>query len=103
MFPKTVKIGGLIYKVEQTRDLQGKDGDWGHIAYKETAIRLDDNLTDQLANQTLIHEIAHGILVEAGYDEHEEDMANRIGKVLYQVLVDNEFSFLRPDEEESKQ
>lgn len=99
MFPRTIKIGGLIYKVEQTKDLQGKDGDWGNISYKETTIHLDDNLTNQLTNQTLIHEITHGVLEEAGYEEQEEEMANRIGKVLYQVLLDNDFSFLRPQEE----
>lgn len=94
MLPKTIKIGGLIYKVEHKEDLQGKNGEWGHIAYKEVAIRLDNNMTDQLTDQTFIHEMTHGILVEAGYNDHEEQMADRIGKVLYQVLKDNDFSFL---------
>ncbi|CZR02356.1 hypothetical protein [Trichococcus collinsii] len=95
MFPRTIKIGGLLYGVEITKDLQGKEGNWGHIAYKETKIRIDDNLNPQLTNQTLIHEMTHGILMEAGYSEHEEEMADRIGKVLYQVLKDNDFIFIQ--------
>ena len=49
--------------------------------------------------QTLIHEITHGILVEAGYINHEEEQADRIGKILYQVLVDNDFSWLKSRKE----
>ena len=37
----------------------------------------------------------NGILVEAGYINHEEEQADRIGKILYQVLVDNDFSWLK--------
>lgn len=90
-----VKIGGLIYVVSKKPDLQGRTGDWGHILYKTQEIELDDSLSEQLENQTLIHEITHGILVEAGYTDHNEEQADRIGKILYQVLTDNDFSWLR--------
>lgn len=91
---ETVKIGGLIYTISKKADLQGKDGPWGQIRYKTQEIELDDSLSEQLEDQTLIHEMTHGILVEAGYTEHEEDQANRIGLILYQVLKDNDFSWL---------
>lgn len=89
-----VKIGGLVYKIKKVKDLQGKDGKWGQIVYKTAKIELDNNCDKQVYNQTLIHEITHGILLESGYDDHEEEMANRIGLVLYQVLKDNDFSFM---------
>ncbi|MBF0699434.1 hypothetical protein [Streptococcus danieliae] len=92
---ESVKIGGLTYTVNKKLDLQGKTGDWGHILYKTQEIELDDSLSKQLENQTLIHEITHGILVEAGYTGHNEEQADRIGKILYQVLTDNDFSWLR--------
>lgn len=91
---EAVKIGGLTYTIKKKADLQGKDGPWGHIRYKTQEIELDDSLSEQLEDQTLIHEIVHGVLVEAGYTNHEEDQANRIGLVLYQVLTDNDFSWL---------
>ncbi|MCB2829755.1 hypothetical protein K3N62_06950 [Streptococcus dysgalactiae subsp. dysgalactiae] len=91
---ENIKIGGLTYSVEKTSDLQGKDGNWGLIHYKTQQIKLDDSLTEQLEDQTLIHEMTHGILVEAGYTDHNEDQATRIGLILYQVLRDNDFSWL---------
>lgn len=101
MFPKTVKIGGLIYKVAQVEDLsrlEMVEDLAGMIYYREAEMKIDKELPTQIANHTLIHEMTHGILQEAGYTEHEEEMADRIGKVLYQVLLDNDFSFLRPDD-----
>lgn len=91
---ETVKIGGIVYEVSKEPDLQGKSGEWGHIEYKTGKIVLDDSTSQQIEDQTLIHEITHGILVEAGYGQHEEEQADRIGKILYQVLTDNDFSWL---------
>lgn len=90
----SVKIGGVTYQITKKSDLQGKNGNWGQIQYKILEINLDDSLSEQVEDQTLIHEITHGILVEAGYNDHEEDQANRIGLILYQVLKDNDFSWL---------
>lgn len=59
---ETVKIGGLTYEVIKKPDLQGSDGNWGQIQYKKLEISLDDSLPEQLEDQTLIHEIVHGIL-----------------------------------------
>ena len=56
-----VKIGGIVYEIEKITDLQGKQGEWGHIEYKTCRIVLDDSA----------------------------------GKILYQVLVDNDFSWLK--------
>ena len=91
---ETVKIGGLVYEVSKESDLQGKTEDWGRIEYKTGKIVLDDSQSRQIEDQTLIHELTHGILVEAGYADHEEEQADRIGKILYQVLTDNDFSWL---------
>ncbi|HFI0120279.1 TPA: hypothetical protein ACGPB3_000353 [Streptococcus suis] len=91
---ETVKIGGIVYEVSKKPDLQGKSGEWGHIEYKTGKIVLDDSTSQQIEDQTLIHEITHGILIEAGYVQHEEEQADRIGKILYQVLTDNDFGWL---------
>ncbi|WP_423189432.1 hypothetical protein ACO1PF_00530 [Alkalibacterium sp. f15] len=90
-----VKIGGTTYKVEMVDDLAGSDDCFGYIQYKKSLIQLDNNLEEQMHNKTFIHELTHALFIEAGYNDHEEDMANRIGLVLYQALKDNDFSFIR--------
>jgi len=46
--------------------------------------------------QTLLHEMLHACFNEAGFDEQDEDVVNRLGIVLYQVLKDNNLSFGKP-------
>ncbi|WP_203267586.1 hypothetical protein [Streptococcus uberis] len=92
-----VKIGGIVYQIEVKNDLAGETGNWGETNLKKTTITLDSNMSKQRTDQTLVHEIVHGIFEEAGF-EQDEDKVNRLGIVLYQVLKDNDFSFLRDDE-----
>ncbi|MFI3632796.1 hypothetical protein [Streptococcus parauberis] len=92
-----VKIGGIIYPIEVVDDFTGNTGDWGEINFKKTRITLDSNLSEQRRSQTLVHEIVHGLFMEAGIKD-DEDTVNRLGIVLHQVLKDNDFSFLRDDE-----
>lgn len=96
-----VKIGGIVYSVEIKEDLVGHTGNWGETNLKKTTIALDSNMSKQRTDQTLVHEIVHGIFEEAGF-EQDEDKVNRLGIVLYQVLQDNDFSFLRDDEIDSE-
>lgn len=91
-----VKIGGIVYSVEIKEDLVGHTGNWGETNLKKTTIALDSNMSKQRTDQTLVHEIVHGIFEEAGF-EQDEDKVNRLGIVLYQVLKDNDFSFLRDE------
>lgn len=95
---KKVKIGGLKYSISEVDDLAHQErspGLVGCINYHQLTIKVEKNVEQKMQDQTFVHELAHGIFVEAGYEEHEEEMVNRIGKVLYQVLKDNDFSFLR--------
>lgn len=91
-----VKIGGIDYSIEIKNDLVGETGNWGETNLKKTTIALDSNMSKQRTDQTLVHEIVHGIFEEAGF-EQDEDKVNRLGIVLYQVLKDNDFSFLRDE------
>ena len=75
-----VKIGGIVYEIEKITDLQGKTGEWGHIEYKTCRIVLDDSASQQIEDQTLIHEITHGILVEAGYIIMKKSRQTELGK-----------------------
>ena len=89
-----VKIGGIVYPIEIVNDFTGETGDWGQTNFKKSKITIDSNLDKQRLNQTLVHEIIHGLFFEAGIED-DEDTVNRLGIVLHQVLTDNDFSFLR--------
>lgn len=91
-----VKIGGIVYQIKIKNDLVGETGNWGETNLKKTTIALDSNMSKQRTDQTLVHEIVHGIFEEAGFEQNE-DKVNRLGIVLYQVLKDNDFSFLRDE------
>lgn len=93
--PKTIRIGSVDYDVAYQRGLSSGDALLGQINYNHCEIRIEESLPASRAREVLAHEIAHGMLNEAGYDEHDEEQANRIGKVLAMLLRDNDFSFMR--------
>lgn len=93
MIPGKVRIAGIDYEVKHVNGLAQDHGLAGHILYTSASIRLDADLPEDRKEQVFVHEVLHGIFEEAGYDEQDEDMVNRLGKVLYQVLKDNELNF----------
>lgn len=86
---RTYKIGGVAYTVSEVKGLQSKYGLFGHVRYGDCTIEIDADLSDERKQQTLIHELLHGMLFEAGYTEQDEDLVNRVSAVLHQVINDN--------------
>ena len=93
--PKSLRIGANDYAVTSVRGLATGQGNWGEIDYGNTAISLEESLSESKTLDTLIHEMTHGILFEAGFEDHTEEQANRIAKVLATTLRDNDFGFMR--------
>ncbi|WP_096436525.1 hypothetical protein [Alteribacter populi] len=94
--PQTLRVGANDYSVELTDTLTAADGFIGMVRYNETKILLQNaGLSEGKRLDVLIHELTHAIMYEAGFEEHEEDTVNRVGKVLTQVLRDNDFTFAR--------
>ena len=92
---ESIKVGGINYEVE-LKDLSTRDDErlqLGWCVFKENKIEINETLTQPRIEQTLIHELVHAIMYEAGL-EQDEDMVNRIGLVLHQVLKDNDFSWM---------
>ena len=96
--PGTIRIGSVDYDVAYQRGLSSGDSLLGQINYGHCKIYIEESLPASRAREVLAHELAHGILFEAGYEEHIEEQANRIGKVLAMLLRDNDFTFMREDE-----
>lgn len=102
MLPKEIKVGGIDYAV-QIKDIETTEGlQLGLCDFGECRIAINSRVAEARQQQTLIHELVHAVFVESGIEvEDEEDLVNRIGFTMYQVLKDNDFGFLRPNEEET--
>lgn len=84
--PSKIKVGGVEYTVEELTD---DPESIGLCLYDSLIIKVDPRLKQQKKQQVFIHELLHACFHEAGFIEQDEDMINRVGKVLYQVLMDN--------------
>ncbi|MBN6206375.1 hypothetical protein JYK21_07910 [Ralstonia pickettii] len=93
MIPKQVKIAGIEYNVAEIEGINERFNTLGQINYHKGLIELDSDLSQSRKEQTFVHEILHGCFLEAGYEEQDEEVINRVGIVLYQVLKDNELTF----------
>jgi Zn-dependent peptidase ImmA (M78 family) len=93
MIPEKVKVAGVEYKTELVEKMEERFNLLGQILYTRGIIHLSNDIPQDRREQTFIHELLHGIFHEAGYEEQDEEMINRVGIVLYQVLKDNHLYF----------
>ncbi|WP_034757763.1 hypothetical protein [Rossellomorea vietnamensis] len=95
MLPVEVKVAGVTYKVSEKEYVEINDNKnyAGSCCYNDSEITVLNTLSDTRKEQVFVHELVHAILMEAGYDDHDEDQVNRIGIVLHQVLRDNNLKF----------
>ena len=94
----TVKIGGTIYEIKNNPYSFDDDkttvmGDIDQVAAK-IKINLDHHIAKVRKQQSLIHEILHGMLFEAGYEEIDEQLIKRLSMVMYQVVKENDLADL---------
>jgi Zn-dependent peptidase ImmA (M78 family) len=99
IIPKTVKVSGHTYSVDlrKTNDKEKRREYWGttYLATKEILIDSETAKTQQ--ENTFFHELLHACFHECGLDHDidekaqltEEQIVNRLSKILYQVLADN--------------
>ena len=52
---------------------------------------MDADLYKDRKEQVLVHEVLHGCFWEAGIEEQDEDVINRVSIVLHQILKENDF------------
>lgn len=91
--PLTVKVGSVTYDVVSKPyiEIDGDRNYQGCCSYPNTEISLLADLSSERKESTFIHELTHAIFYEAGFEEQDEDMINRVSKVFHQVINDNEF------------
>lgn len=95
-----VKVGGINYQVELVDLTTQRDEELGmqlgYCHYHKDLIEVNSKISKQRQEQTLVHEMMHAIYEEAGVQQ-DEDNVDVLAKVLYQVLKDNDFSWLNKE------
>ncbi|MFB1100896.1 ImmA/IrrE family metallo-endopeptidase [Terribacillus sp. JSM ZJ617] len=94
MIPTNVIIGGMNYTVKEVEDLTADNDIYGQVTYHNNKISIDEYMADERKEAVFVHEMFHAVMFEAGYDEQDEEMVRRVSNVLYQVLKDNDFSYM---------
>lgn len=68
-----VNICGILHEVIECEDNFDVDAHFGQIDYKACNIRINKDMAEEAKEETIIHEMIHGILVHLGYSEQSED------------------------------
>lgn len=88
-----INIVGVKYSVDLVEEIDNNPNLMGACIYQKSLIQIRKGMSLDKQQQTLLHEILHACLNEAGYTEQDEDLVNRLGIILYQVLKENEIKF----------
>ncbi|MGY6765698.1 hypothetical protein ACW73O_11745 [Faecalibacterium prausnitzii] len=96
MLPKKVNVAGVNYRVIEVPEIDDNPDVMGTCLYQKSTIKIKSTLSDDKKEQTFVHELLHACFNEAGFNEQDEDMINRVGVMLYQVLKDNYLDFNEP-------
>ena len=84
-----VSIMGIPHTITLKDDSFGNGGNFGMIEYATAKITLNGKMTDELAAETLTHEILHAILVHMGRDDlsNDERFVQGLANAVYQSFV----------------
>ena len=83
-----INILGIPYEVVEVDTIDKSIRTFGQIDYSNQIIKLEKGMGKQYREQTLLHEIVHGIFEGLGYDDlnADEEKVQGIASALYQVL-----------------
>lgn len=81
-----VNICGLPHEVVFLEDMFDVDCHLGQIDYKDLKIKINKDMPQPLKNETICHEMVHGILVHIGRDDlsNDEQLVQALGNAIYQ-------------------
>lgn len=68
-----VNICGMPHTVIECEDNFDVDAHFGQIDYKACEIRVNKDMSKEAKEETIIHEMVHGMLVHLGYTEQSDD------------------------------
>ena len=81
-----VNICGIPHKVIECEDKFDVEAHFGQIDYKACEIRINKDMSQEIKDETICHEMIHGILVHLGYSEQSQDetFVQALGNAIYQ-------------------
>ncbi len=81
-----VNICGIPHTVIEREDYFDVDTHFGQIDYKACEIRINKDMSPEAKEETICHEMVHGILVHLGYTEQSEDetFVQALANAIYQ-------------------
>lgn len=81
-----VNICGISHTVIECSDNFDVDAHFGQIDYKACEIRINKDLATEAKEETICHEMIHGILVHLGYSEQSQDeqFVQALANAIYQ-------------------
>lgn len=81
----TINICGIPHKIKEVEDRFDVDCHFGQINYKKAEILINKDSTDEIKEETICHEVLHGILVHLGYGEqaNDEQFVQAVGNAIY--------------------
>lgn len=85
-----INVCGVRYKIVQLEDVDNNPCCLGLCVYRDSRIQLKRGLSFERKKQTLIHELLHAMLYEAGYEEHDETLVSNLSIVINQVIGEND-------------
>lgn len=81
-----VNICGIPHTVIECPDNFDVDAHFGQIDYKACEIRINKDMATEAKEETICHEMIHGILVHLGYSEQSQDeqFVQALANAIYQ-------------------
>jgi len=86
--PESVKVGPVVYAVAENPRYVAENL-VGQIFYYESRIEMQPNLSIDMAEIGLWHEVFHAILLQGGFREHDERLLDILAHGVVGVLRDN--------------
>lgn len=82
----TVNICGIPHKIVEAEDSFNVDCHMGMIEYKDLIIKINRNMPQIAKEETICHEMVHGILVHLGYLDlsNDEQFVQAFGNAIWQ-------------------
>lgn len=86
-----VTICGIPHKVIFTDNHFDIDLHLGQINYDKAEIYINNDLTEELKQEALCHEILHGILMHLGYNDQNQDeqFVQAVANAISQTFIVN--------------
>lgn len=80
-----INICGIPHEIKEVEDRFDVDCHFGQINYKKAEILINKDSTDEIKEETICHEVLHGILVHLGYGEqaNDEQFVQAVGNAIY--------------------